>query len=249
MALIKYASIFDVIHERVTTAAHLRPAVLTVEFEGEAVGLDLPQARAALWERPVDEELGRRVWRQAIALAQHDALAAAIGSTDVTGWVEAVVWLALPRLQRVVRQASSRLRADRRDLESELMLAIVEELAEISPDAPDAGSRLLRAAVRRGWAFADRSADERPTEDVVAIADARGAKATDSVWGLVITSPDRTGGPAAPVHFGSRSEVEAARLGELTDRLGLRDAVRRPRRPVRGARVGSLTLRPTGTAR
>ncbi|MFJ4187869.1 hypothetical protein [Kitasatospora sp. NPDC089509] len=249
MALIKYASIFDVIHERVTTAAHLRPAVLTVEFGEETINLDLPQARTALWERPVDEELIRRVWRQAIALAQHDALAAAIGSTDVTGWVEAVVWLALPRLQRVVRQASSRLRADRRDLESELMLAIVEELPEISPDAPDAGGRLLRAAVRRGWAFAGRSVGERPTEDVVAIADARSAGTTDGVWELVIASPERVDEPAAPVHFGSRSEIEAARLGELTDRLGLRDVVRRPHRPLRSARVGSLTLRPTGMAR
>lgn len=249
MALITYNSVFDVIHQRVTTAAHLRPTVLTIEFGGGTAHLDLPQAHAALWERPTGSELRHEIWRQAVALAQHDALAAAIGSTDVTGWVEAVVWLALPRLRKVVRQASGRLRADRRDLESELMLAIVEQLAEISPDDPDVGGRLLLFAARRGWAFARGPADERPTEDVAAVADARGARTTDAVWELVITPPDGTDGLAAPVRFTSRSDLEAARLSELTEHLGLRDVVRRTLRPHRGARLGSLPLRPTEAVR
>ncbi|MBO1418396.1 hypothetical protein [Streptomyces sp. FH025] len=249
MTLIKYNSVLDVIHERVTTAAHLRPTVLTVKVGDKTVHLDLPQARAALWERPVDGELSREVWRQAVTLAQHDTLAAAIGSTDVTGWVEAVVWLALPRLQRIARQASSRLRAERRDVESELMVAVVEELAAVSPDDPDVGGRLLRAAARQGWAFARGTANERPSEDVVEIADARGAKAIDDLWELVITPPDRSDGLAAPLRFSSRSEIEAARLGQLADHLGLHEVIRHPRRPLRGARVGTLSLCATGRAR
>ncbi|MFE4975522.1 hypothetical protein ACFRAR_25905 [Kitasatospora sp. NPDC056651] len=249
MALIKYNSVFDVIHERVTSATHLRPAALPVEAGGETVHIDLPQARAALWERPVDGELSREVWRQAVALAQHDTLAAAIGSADVTGWVEAVVWLAMPRLQRVARQASSRLRADRRDVESELVTGIVEELALASPDDPDVGGRLLRAAARRGWDFARGAVEERPNEDVVAIVDARGAETIDEPWELVITPPDRATGLAAPLRFSSRSEIEAARLGQLAGHLGLHDIIRRPCRSPRGARVGSLSLRSAGRAR
>ncbi|MFD7827921.1 hypothetical protein ACFV6I_10645, partial [Kitasatospora sp. NPDC059803] len=158
MALITYNSLLDVIHARVTSAAHLRPEVLPVEVGGETVHLDLPQARAALYERPVDEVLRREVWRRAVALGQHDALASAIGSTEVTGWVEAVVWLALPHLRRVARQAAGRLGADRRDVESEVVLAVVERLAEVSVDDPDVGPDLLRAAGRRGWEFARRGA-------------------------------------------------------------------------------------------
>ncbi|MER8105772.1 hypothetical protein [Kitasatospora sp. NPDC094016] len=247
MALITYNSVLDVIHQRVTTAAHLRPNVLPVEFGGTTVHLDLPQARAGLYERPGDEALRSEVWRRAVALAQHDSLAAAIGSTEVTGWVEAVVWLALPRVQRVARQTSARLGADRRDVESEAMLALVERLAEVSPDDPDVGPQLLEAAGRRGWDFARRSASGgRPVEDIVAVSDARTSKSTEDLRDLTIPPPD---GLAAPLRLTSRSAVEGARLSELADHLGLREVVQRTRRPHRGPRLGTLSLRSAGAGR
>ncbi|MFD4400238.1 hypothetical protein [Kitasatospora sp. NPDC058478] len=250
MALITYNSLLDVIHARVTSAAHLRPEVLPVEVGGETVHLDLPQARAALYERPVDEVLRREVWRRAVALGQHDALASAIGSTEVTGWVEAVVWLALPHLRRVARQAAGRLGADRRDVESEVVLAVVERLAEVSVDDPDVGPDLLRAAGRRGWEFARRSASGgRPVEDIVAVADARTAASTEDLWELAISRPDRPDGLAAPLRLTSRSAVEGARLGELADHLGLREVVHRTHRPHRGPRLGSVSLRSTAVGR
>ncbi|MDH6708574.1 hypothetical protein P3T27_005314 [Kitasatospora sp. MAA19] len=250
MALIPYNSVLDVIHARVTSAAHLRPGALPVEVGGETVHLDLPQARAALYEQPVDEALRNEVWRGAVALAQHDALAAAIGSTEVTGWVEAVVWLALPHLGRIARQASARLGADRRDVESEVTLAIVERLAEVSADDPDVGMDLLRTAGRRGWEFARRSASGgQPVEDIVAVADARTAESAEDFWELTITPPDRVDGLAAPLRLTSRSTVEGARLSELADHLGLREVVHRAHRPHRGPRLGSLSLRSAGVGR
>ncbi|MBD0676641.1 hypothetical protein [Streptomyces sp. CBMA156] len=249
MALITYHGIFDVIHARVTGAAHLRPAFLAVEFEGETVRLDPAEARAALWEEPEDTGLRGRIWCRAVALAQHDTLSTAIGSTEVTGWVEALVWLAAPRLERFVRQSSPRTRADRQDLESELLSAFVEELAEVSPDDPEVGDRLLRAAVRQGRKFTRGSADEYPNEHVVVIADARDARAADNGRVPASTAAADTGGAVVVPDPGSPAKVEAVRLAELTDHLGLREVVRRTHRPARGSRVGSLSLRAAGTAR
>ncbi|WP_371516153.1 hypothetical protein [Kitasatospora sp. NBC_01300] len=250
MALITYNSVLDVIHQRVTSAAHLRPNALQVEIGGATRLLDLPQARAALYEQPVDESLRREIWRRAVALAQHDSLAMAIGSTEVAGWVEAVVWLALPRLRRVARQASARLGADRRDVESEIMLALIERLAEVSPDDPDVGPRLLSAADRRGWDFARRSASGgRPVEDIVAVADARTSESAEDLWDLAITPPDRPDGLTAPLRLSSRSAIEGARLGELADHLGLREVVQRAHRRRRGQRLGTLPLRSAGADR
>ncbi|MFJ7274670.1 hypothetical protein [Kitasatospora sp. NPDC098663] len=250
MALITYNSVLDVIHQRVTTAAHLRPDVLQVEADGTTLHLDLPQARAALYERLGDDALCREIWRRAVALAQHDSLAAAIDSTEVTGWVEAVVWLALPRLQRVARQASARLGVDRRDVESEVMLAVVERLGDISADDPDVGTQLLKAASRRGWDFARRSASGgRPVEDIVAVADARTSESAEDLWDLAITPPDRPDGLVSPLRLTSRSAIEGARLGELADHLGLHEVVQRAHQRHRGPRLGTLTLRSAGAGR
>ncbi|MEU9331777.1 hypothetical protein AB0D49_01250 [Streptomyces sp. NPDC048290] len=136
-------------------------------------GSDLPElirmtaadAYQALYAPEPDPCLSAAIWEAALRTARTDH------TPDGTGKL-LLIWLAAPKLTEAVQLICGRLRTDRADVESELVLALLEGLAEYSPNSSGARAGvaipaesgiepLLKAAHTRAWQFA--RADLRET--------------------------------------------------------------------------------------
>ncbi|MYS79458.1 hypothetical protein [Embleya scabrispora] len=245
MGLIPYNRVFDVLEHR------LRPADLPfpVTTADGPTRLSTLAARRALYSRSADLQLREEIWREAVGAAQVDTSA---GGPDRL----LVLWLALPAMRRTLYRIAIRWSIDRRELESEALLALLAALADVDPLAQEAGSALLRPAINRVWAFARARIRERPVADIAALAVAHlavEAPAESPVsdwqdgWELRVSPPARPDGLSATVRFSVAPErLESFRLGELAGHLGLGEIVHRARRPSEGSRIGTLSLRPAG---
>ncbi|KPI02326.1 hypothetical protein OK074_5327 [Actinobacteria bacterium OK074] len=252
MALLPYNRVSDVIDERIRTQFLDEAMHLMVPAEDGPVRLSPSEARDILYGRPQDRSLGEAVWQQAVLSAQRE--------TDVAGpYRLLLLWLALPRMYRTSHRASTRLFVDRRDLESEVMLALLEGVDTANPEQPDIGDELVGQACRRMWSFARSAARETLVADVSGVAAARNACRPDEdeedlhaegSWDLHIIPPGSSEGLSAPLRFTeSSTRTEDERLGSPTGRLGLWDIAYRARRPAKGKRIGTLSLRPAAARR
>ncbi|MFF8805628.1 hypothetical protein [Streptomyces omiyaensis] len=167
-----------------------------------------------------------------------------------------MVWLAIPGLHHNLHRILRRLRVERADLESEAVLALLAALDTAAPDDPDTGGRLIKEAVNRMWAYADRVRREVPVVDVARFADARIAMTPEEeqrsteAWELHLAPPPRPDGLCATLRFAEfRTRQEGERLGALAHCTGLPDVVFRARRHEEAALVGTLVLRPAGARR
>ncbi|KOG58252.1 hypothetical protein ADK75_02485 [Streptomyces virginiae] len=149
-------------------------------------------------------------------------------------------------------------RLEAADAEAEVLLGLLEALASADREDPLLGASVTASACRRLWAYAARTVREVPVVDVAAISAGRTAGLppedelpTENGWDLYVAPPDREdGGLSAPLRFTlSPAAVEAVRLTDLADRMGLRDVVFRARRPGEGPPIGTLSLRPSGAPR
>lgn len=216
------------------------------EAEGaEPVRLTATEAHEALYGPGADPQFAAAVWKGVLRNASADL------TPHGTGKLLAI-WLALPRLTGTVHRVSSRLRADRSDVEAEMALAILEELA--SPDAAThlCDSSLIRAARTRAWDFARAGLRERPSTQVEHITEehaltASGGEADASAGdqGLDV----RVDRPDGPDGLRFRVRPEHLRKGALADvDDGAKDrSIRnssRERRPKR--RGGIRPARPAG---
>ncbi|WP_049652250.1 hypothetical protein [Kitasatospora sp. MY 5-36] len=122
---------------RATEALHL-----SVRPDDRApVLLTAAQAWEALYGPTSDPALAAPVWRAALHAAR---------STDASAeqWQLLLIWLASPRLAGTVTRICRRLRADRADLEAEMVLSLLEGLQTGEDRSVD---DLLRAARTRAW--------------------------------------------------------------------------------------------------
>ncbi|MYR92362.1 MULTISPECIES: hypothetical protein [unclassified Streptomyces] len=228
------------------TAEELR---LEVFAERGTIPLTPTQAFEGLYG-PVDNPaLESEIWRVCIRRAKDECEAGAGGR-----WQLLLIWLLLPRLSGTVYRVCTRLRASRPDVETEAVLGLLESLTTLDPDFPDAAAVLAGAAKSHAWRSA-RSA--RPMisvghiEALVTEDDHPGAEGSSAVegrpssWEVEITPPNDPDGLRAPLRFPvSAAQLEGERLGALAHQLGIHDVVRRARRPQRGRRIGSISVRP-----
>ncbi|MFF2787491.1 hypothetical protein ACFVT6_12090 [Streptomyces sp. NPDC058049] len=248
MGLIPYNRVFDVLEHRFRPADLPFPVTMT---EGPA-RISALAARRALYGRSADPCLREEIWREAVNAAQRDTGTA--GSDRLLA-----LWLALPVMRRTLYRIAIRWPIDRRELESESLLALLTALADVDPQAQEAGRALLCPAINRVWAFARARTRERPVADVAALAathlsvEAPGdSPASDwhDGWELRVSPPARPDGLSATVRFSvAPDRLESFRLGELAGHLGLEEVVYRARRPTEGSRIGTLSLRPSGGRR
>ncbi len=228
----------------------VRPS-LAVSVGRRTVRLSPEESRKALYGPQRNEALRTAVWRQAVTEAQRDPKGG-----DGMGRL-LVVWLALPGLYRNLYKILRRLRVERADLEAEAVLAVLAALNAADPDSSDTGSRVIKEAVNRMWAYANRIRREVPMVDIAAFAEARNATAPPAEqprpadgWELHVTPPPRRDGLAATLRFAeSHTRREGERLGALAHCAGLPDLVFRARRHEEADLVGMLVLRPLGARR
>ncbi|MFD5929757.1 hypothetical protein [Streptomyces sp. NPDC060333] len=248
MGLIPYNRVFDVLEYRFRLA----------ELPFPVAGADGPArlsalaARRALYGRSADPWLREEIWRGAVDAAQGDTGA---GGSDRL----LALWLALPAMRRTLYRIAIRWSIDRRELESESLLALLTALEDVDPQTQEAGRALLRPAINRVWAFARARTRERPVADIAALATAHFSVEAPSEspvsdwldgWELRVSPPARPDGLSATVRFSvAPDRLESFRLGALAGHLGLGEIVHRARRPSEGSRIGTLSLRPAGGRR
>ncbi|MYS23603.1 hypothetical protein GA0115240_15427 [Streptomyces sp. DvalAA-14] len=248
MGLIPYNRVFDVLEHRFVPADLPFP----VTTANGPAWLTAVAARRALYLRSADPRLREEIWREAVGAAQRDTAAA--GPDRLL-----VLWLALPAMRRTLYRIAIRWAIDRRELESETLLALLAALADVTPQAQDSGHALLCPAANQVWTFAKARVRERPVADIAALAAvhlAVEAPAESPVsdwqdgWELRVSPPARPDGLSATVRFSvTPGRLESFRLGELAGHLGLGEIVHRARRPSEGSRIGTLSLRPVGGRR
>ncbi|MCM3810763.1 hypothetical protein ND808_33795 [Streptomyces sp. DR7-3] len=213
----------------------------------EPVRLTAAETHDALYGPGSDPQFAAAVWKEVLSAALSDL------APHDTGKL-LVIWLALPRLAGTVHRVCTRLRADRSDVEAEMVLALLEELA-----APDAASRLndsslIHAAHTKAWRFARDGLRELPSTQVEHIAQDRALTASDGEvdapaeegLDVQVDRPDGPDGLRTPLRF--RVRPEHLRKGAFPDTDGgTRDrSTRQGSRKNRqsGRRVGTRPVHP-----
>ncbi|MFJ4842078.1 hypothetical protein [Streptomyces sp. NPDC088746] len=159
MGLIPYDRVFDALEHRFLLTDLPFPVMMA---EGPTQ-LSALAARRALYGKSADPSLREEIWRKAVDAAQRD--------TDVAGSARLLtLWLALPVMRSMLHRIAIRWPIDRRELESEALLALLTVLADADLRTQQAGLALLRPSVNRVWAFAKARTQERPVADVEALA-------------------------------------------------------------------------------
>ncbi|KEF07049.1 MULTISPECIES: hypothetical protein [Streptomyces] len=248
MASTEYGGVFALIEKNLIGAQDDVRPFLVVRIGDRSVRLSPQAAREALYRPGHDEALRTVLWRQAIIEARREPR----GGNGPGRLL--LVWLAIPGVYRNLYRIVHRLRVERIDLESEAALAVLAALEVVDPDTPDPGGPLVKEAVNRMWAYANRVVREIPHVDIAAFAEARNATSLPEQqpcpadgWELHLTPPPRRDELAATLRFAeSRTRQEGERLGALAHRLGLPDLVYRARRHEEADLIGTLVLRPAG---
>ncbi|MHC0429191.1 hypothetical protein ACX6XY_03240 [Streptomyces sp. O3] len=215
----------------------------------EPVRLTAAETYEALYGPGSDPQFAAAVWKEVLRTALSDLAPHGTGKL-------LVIWLVLPRLTGTVHRVCTRLRADRSDVEAEMALALLEELA-----APDAASRLsssslIHAARTRAWRFARDGLREFPSTEVDRIARERGLTASggeadapnEESLDVRVDRPDSPDGLRAPLRFRVRPEhLRTGVLVDTDDGPGDRSTCHAPRKKQRsGRRVNGRSVRPAG---
>jgi len=170
---------------------------------GGPLHLPLTEARITLHEPDSSPALGAAIWRSvlAAALAEREP-------SDV--YKLAVIWLTIPQLTGTVHRVCMRLRADQADVESEMVLTILEELQTADQAESLSPQALIKRARSRAWHFARQGLQERATDRLENISeDCRLALINASVEDLEVpgnvevevTRPAGRDGLQAPLRF------------------------------------------------
>ncbi|MFJ9893812.1 hypothetical protein ACIQPR_10840 [Streptomyces sp. NPDC091280] len=243
MTQLKFTSLFDNIE------AHVETLPTGLRFCGSTdtapTELTLREARVLMHGPSRNEPAAQAIWSDVLAQAATDPDPGGVS-------VLILVWCTVPRLRRTVWRISSRLPADRADLEAEVVQGVLEGIRAVEPLALGEAERLMRVASGRAWRFARSTAPERLVPDhanVAAVPPALPYEDGDpSPWAVHIAPPDRADGLAAPIRFTTSSRrIEGQRLGALAEGMGLGHVVHRARRPGPGRRIGTLSLAPYGS--
>lgn len=212
----------------------------------EPVRLTAAETQHALYGPDSDPQFAAAVWKEVLRSALSDRTPHGTGKL-------LMIWLALPRLTGTVYRVCTRLRADRSDVEAEMVLALLEELA--APDAASSlcDSSLIHAARTRAWHFARDGLRELPSTQVEHIAQDHVLTATDGeadapvevCLDVQVDRPDSLDGLRAPLRF--RVHPEHLRKGSFTDEGAMDRSTRhRPRKRRSGQCAGTRPVRPSG---
>jgi hypothetical protein len=225
------------------------------EEGGRTARLSPAEAREAVDAPVADPELAAAVWQSALIEARTEQTPR--GPAQLL-----LIWLLLPRLTGTARRICARLRADRADVESEMMLALLEEMPGIDLPGELAAQALVRAARSAGWRFARAAWREKPVSWMENVADSAEDVFDDSIaedtedtaWypqlDVMVPRPAGPHGLRATLQVSAPAgRVEAAVLTGLADDYGVREVVRRTGRTRRRRRVGTLKLRLGGRRR
>ncbi|MFF0335600.1 hypothetical protein ACFYUM_23850 [Streptomyces fimicarius] len=218
------------------------------ETPAEPVRLTVAAAHEALYGPDSDPRLSAAIWEAALAAAQADATSH--GTAKLLA-----IRLSLPMLSGTVHRVCGRLRADRSDVESEMILAFLGELAASEPTAPLHITPLIKAARTRAWRFAREGLREIPSTQVERVSQDRAltpAGTTESgsspeVLDVQVDRPDGPEGLRAPLRFRVRPEhLREEALTVTPGGAAVRPPTYRPRRRRRSRhRVGTLPIRPS----
>lgn len=180
--------------------------VVTVpaDTEGsEPIRLTATETREALYGPGCEPQFAATVWKEVLRTALSDIAPHGTGRL-------LVIWLALPRLTGTVHRVCTRLRADRSDVEAEMVLALLEELAATDTASRLSDSALIHAARTRAWRFARDGLRELPSTQVERMTQDRALNAaaydetdTRAEQGLDVRvdRPDGPDGLQAPLRF------------------------------------------------
>lgn len=217
------------------------------DAEGSAVRLTAAESHEALYGPTSNPPFAAAVWKEVLRTALSDL--------DPHGTRKLlVIWLALPRLTRTVHCICTRLRADRSDVESEMVLALLEELAAPGAASHLSDSSLIHAARTRAWRFAraglrecSSTQVERITQDrALAASDGEADAAAEECLDARVDRPEGPDGLHAPLRF--RVHPEHLRKDAFADTDNrTRDRPTRHssrKKPQSGRRVGSRPVRP-----
>jgi hypothetical protein len=213
----------------------------------EPVRLTAAETYGVLYGPSSDQQFAAAVWQEVLRVALNGL------APDDTGKL-LVIWLALPRLTGTVHRVCTRLHADRSDVEAEMVLALLEELA-----APDAASRLsdtslIHTARTRAWRFARDGLRELPSAEIermaqnsaLATSDGEADAPAEEGLDVQVERPDGPDGLRAPLRFRVRPEhlrKDALAEGET----GGRSTRHGPRKKKQsGCRAGTRPARPAG---
>lgn len=214
----------------------------------ELARLTAAETHEALYGPHSDPQLATAVWKEVLRAALNDRTPHGTGKL-------LLIWLALPRLTGTVHRVCTRLRADRSDVEAEMILALLEELA-----APDAATRLcdsslIHAARTRGWRFARDGLRELPSTQVEQITQDHALTASDGEadapveehLDVQVDRPDGPDGLRAALRFRVRPEhLRKGALADIDDGARDRSTRHRPRKRRAGRRVSTRPVRPAG---
>ncbi|MEU0687996.1 hypothetical protein [Streptomyces uncialis] len=205
----------------------------------EGVPVSMQLARRTLYDRSADPAARTALWHQIAERGRLDA--------DRSDWPCAVVWMGLPGLSRTASRIVRSFRAERQDVEAELVTCYLEALAETGAHTSDPGGRILRSACSRTWTAWRSVRPELAVEDVEYVGGRSPGTGTGEVWQADYDPPARPSGlPAGlrvtvPAH-----RVEGVRIGALAQEWGLAGTATDPRYSGRGHRVATLSLRRAG---
>ncbi|QIQ05114.1 hypothetical protein [Streptomyces liangshanensis] len=169
MTAIPPSGAFAAISRHFSNARSHDAALLQVpEIAGDRnIWLTCAEAYAAVHGPNTTPARSSAVWRSAVRAAQEKGK-----YSDSSQML--LLWLALPHLTGAAHRISTRLRAHRADVESEMMVAFLERLASVDPESPLPANALITAARAAGWRFAREGLRERPVsylENLVAHGD------------------------------------------------------------------------------
>ncbi|MET8828534.1 hypothetical protein ABZX40_22465 [Streptomyces sp. NPDC004610] len=231
------------------------------ESDGGPVRLTAAEAYEALYGPNRDPRLSATVWDAVLSAARTDR------SPDGTGKL-LLIWLAAPKLSGTVRRICGRLRVNRSDVESEMVLALLEALEEQAGQEEPAQSAhwgamtglhigpLLRAARTRAWRFARAGLRETPSTQVERLpqdraltpvaADPSEIDTARDGLDVRVDRPDGPDGLRASLRFRVRPEqLRAEALARTEEESGVRPPRGHvPRKRVPRRRVRALTSRP-----
>ncbi|WKE69070.1 hypothetical protein [Streptomyces sp. WP-1] len=212
---------------------------LREETEELAVPLSLPQARQALYDRSMRPAVRSDLWRQ---IAERRRL-----GDDGVGWPLAVVWLGLPGLRRSAFRIARSCRADRGEVEAELVTCYLEALDGVEAYSSDPGGQVLRSACSRAWALWRAARAETVVDDVETSRRAPVEWDAEGPWEMYDDPPEGSFGFSAPVRIAVPAHrVEGVRLGALAQTWNMAGTAKGARYQDRGRQVAKISLRRVG---
>ncbi|MFJ8841329.1 hypothetical protein ACIRFF_00325 [Streptomyces cyaneofuscatus] len=239
MTIANTSSVFAAVTRHFDNPRAMEAIRLTVVTDNAApVVLTPAQAREALYGPDHDPALVTQIWQVTMR-------AAAAEQGPAQTWRLLLVWLALPRLTGTAVRICRRLRADRADLEAEMVLALLEGLQGYEQPSADSVDSLLKAVRSRAWCLARSGAREFADDTLERLSDSRGVPChgtqdTESVRShqVEVTRHDQVGGLRAHLRFTVSPESVGQRaLAALTESAERRGSSCRRRAPGRGHQV------------